>query len=234
MYYNNYPSSRYGVRNAQNQLGFLDIVAGIVGIVGTGASAGVQIYGTVKTLELAEEQQELEAELARKRFELEEELVAAQSRIVDIQASGIAERQVIELEIAQMQADALREQLEMVKREQELQAQIAEERARQELERLQWAGEVESSAREIIEQEQAVAAAAVEQRAAAETIATGVEERTRQIEEAVVTGAQEATDLAIQRLEPGAITPPLEEKPWLLPAAAAVVVGGLVLLRGRK
>jgi len=116
-------------------LGFLDLAtaAGISSITATVATAGIQIYGTYKQLELAEEAADLQNQLALKRFELEAQLAETQKRILDIQASGLEQRQNIDLEIARVQADFLMEQLEILRKEQELQAQINQTRMSREL-----------------------------------------------------------------------------------------------------
>lgn len=149
------------------QLGFIDIAAGITSMVASLASAGTNIYGTLKTLELQEEQFELQEELSLRRMTLEEQLSAAQQRMIAVQTSGLEERQTIDMQIAELQKEAIEEQLEQVKRQQEMQTRLQEERAQLEIERIEWQRAQEQAQRDaytqMIEEQKALDALAYQQ-----------------------------------------------------------------------
>jgi len=111
-----------------NQLG--DIFTEIAGLVITGASAAIQVYGVTEGLKLQEQQFELEKELALRKSDLEASLVDMQVKLLEIQATGTQEQQGISIDIlkarAQLEKEKIQYELDQVKREQE---RLARERA---------------------------------------------------------------------------------------------------------
>ena len=110
--------------------GLGDIFTDIAGLVITGASAAIQVYGVTEGLKLQEQQFELEKELALKKLDLEASLVEMQRRLLEIQATGTEAQQDISIDIlrarAQLEKEKIQYELEQVKREQE---RLARERA---------------------------------------------------------------------------------------------------------
>jgi len=97
----------------RNGLGWLDIAAGIMGIVATGATSAISVLGTLKQTELAEQQMKLSADLAQRRMSLEESLAAVQRRIFEIQAGGIETSQAITEDILRAKAELEKKRIEL-------------------------------------------------------------------------------------------------------------------------
>jgi len=126
----------------------LGVISTIASLAAAAANIGLTTYGTIEQIELAKEQQELQEDLARQRAALEEEMIEAQMRITEMQASGLMERQGIELDLAKAQAESARRQLERLDEIEGMRAQLEKEKIRREQEQLEFVTQLEREEQE--------------------------------------------------------------------------------------
>ncbi|HDI51228.1 MAG TPA: hypothetical protein ENF45_01235 [Bacteroidetes bacterium] len=129
----NFQRANFALSNSN--LGSGGLVAGIVGIASVGAQTATTIYGIKQQSKLDKKRLEIEAELARRKMSLEEQLASVQKRILDIQASGMEKTQELSLDVmkarAELEKAKLDFELEQIKRQQErmrLERELEEER----------------------------------------------------------------------------------------------------------
>lgn len=95
-----------------NNMGFIDVIAGVTQLVASGATAGISVYGTIEATKLAEERQELDEEVALRKLAMQEQINNANLRILEIQASGQQASQDITIDLQRAEADLRKAQID--------------------------------------------------------------------------------------------------------------------------
>ena len=86
-------------------MGFIFEIAAIAGAVGALGTAGVSAYGTIEQLGLAEDIADVQMDIMQKRATMENDLLAAQGRLVDMQTTYYGAQQETALTMQQAEAE---------------------------------------------------------------------------------------------------------------------------------
>lgn len=123
-------------------IGLISTIANVATSATTGA---MSIYGALETKELAEEQFELQEELARRKASLEEALYGAQLNMIGVQTEGLSASQGIQLSLSQAEAELRQAQIEREKRLLEAREEIDALSLQKEMEALKKASEISAT-----------------------------------------------------------------------------------------